>query len=1185
MKHRYAFRSAFIALLAGIPAIANAQIVFINEIHYDNQGPDQLEGVEIAGPAGTQLAGWLLYAYDGATGGVYQVANLNGTIPDQQNGYGTALTLMPGLQDGPDAVALVNNIGTVVQFLSYEGSFTATDGPASGMTSTGIGVAESGNDPPGNSLQLQGSGHVYTDFAWGAQVHPHNWSQGPSINFGQTFPQQPPDCLGVPGGPAQPGTPCNDEDACTTNDLWNLFCFCAGTPIVCDDVNPCTTDQCVNGTCINITIVDGTPCNDEDPCTFDDHYIDCLCVGTPILCYDAQPCTFDYCLNGVCQYDPIDCDDADPCTIDICHEGGTCTHTPITAGDLCDDGEPCTVNDQYDVNCNCAGTPKDCSDELLCTYDYCDGFGTCHHLAIEEGGPCYDGDLCTGPDTYTADCVCIGPPIDCTDGDPCTYDYCIDNLCHHDPLDCDDGDPCTEDICHEGGTCTHVFVQEGDPCDDGSPCTEFDEYDAFCNCVGSLKDCDDKDPCTFDYCDAAGECQHEPYDCTDGIPCTFDYCLDGFCQHDLIDCDDDDPCTADICHEGGTCTHEALVVGASCDDGNPCTYGDLVVSECLCIGVGIFCLDFDPCTYDHCVGGVCHYDPINCDDLDPCTVDHCDGNGVCQHLPACDDGDDCTDDFCFFGICSNIPIDCDDGDDCTDDFCIAGICIHEFIDCTDGDPCTLDICSGGFCQNYPIDCNDSDPCTLDFCDGGTCVHSPVICDDANPCTDDACVNGSCQHITNANSFTLELQTDSKAVETNWQIVPDGGSTPVCSGSGYPNNSVLLLPCCLSPGCYNLKVMDSFGDGMCCAFGNGGYILRNGNGKRVIDNSHDGGFASLSTISLTPGFCVPIGTDQLTLATCDHEDLLPASIIVASPNAAVSAQYGITNSTSGYQYWIFNPDGGYSRRIFQNMTTGAAPNGATKSCHLQLSSITTNPVPSLVLLNVRVRGRVAGAYNEFGTACRMKIDPAAASCPTTQLVNNIADPHHSCGLTSVPLNGTRTLWAIVVSGANKYQFEFTKPGYSRNIASTTPSVLITTWSTNPLLPCMTYNVRARASFSGGTTWCPFGATCTMSTAGNCGGGGTSQNAPRAMQQPGFKLWPNPNRGDQLMIALDELDAQPTSANIDIFDAFGKLVMTRTLAVNEGAVNTTITLDGALAAGLYVVNVSVGDQHLSERLVIE
>ncbi|MBL7954185.1 MAG: T9SS type A sorting domain-containing protein [Flavobacteriales bacterium] len=39
------------------------------------------------------------------------------------------------------------------------------------------------------------------------------------------------DCLGVIGGSATVGTPCNDNNACTTNDVYNASCQCIGTPI------------------------------------------------------------------------------------------------------------------------------------------------------------------------------------------------------------------------------------------------------------------------------------------------------------------------------------------------------------------------------------------------------------------------------------------------------------------------------------------------------------------------------------------------------------------------------------------------------------------------------------------------------------------------------------------------------------------------------------------------------------------------------------------------------------------------------------------------------------------------------------------------------------------------------------------------------------------------------------------
>jgi hypothetical protein len=40
--------------------------------------------------------------------------------------------------------------------LSYEGAFKATNGPAIGMTSTDIGIAQTSTETVGNSLQLIG---------------------------------------------------------------------------------------------------------------------------------------------------------------------------------------------------------------------------------------------------------------------------------------------------------------------------------------------------------------------------------------------------------------------------------------------------------------------------------------------------------------------------------------------------------------------------------------------------------------------------------------------------------------------------------------------------------------------------------------------------------------------------------------------------------------------------------------------------------------------------------------------------------------------------------------------------------------------------------------------------------------------------------------------------------------------
>jgi hypothetical protein len=87
------------------------------------------------------------------------------------------------IQNGsPDGVA-ISIEGEIVLFASYEGVFTAIDGPAAGLQSVDIGVSETGATPAGQSVALRGSGSAYDAFTW---FPPAPASPG-EVNPGQTF--------------------------------------------------------------------------------------------------------------------------------------------------------------------------------------------------------------------------------------------------------------------------------------------------------------------------------------------------------------------------------------------------------------------------------------------------------------------------------------------------------------------------------------------------------------------------------------------------------------------------------------------------------------------------------------------------------------------------------------------------------------------------------------------------------------------------------------------------------------------------------------------------------------------------------------------------------------------------------------------------------------------------------------
>ncbi len=205
---RFCSVSAGIAVLSAVGPLAWAQTVFMNEFHYDNQSTDIAEGVEIAGPAGTNLADYDVVLYNGSNGASYNTTALSGMLPNESgNGFGARWFPVSGIQNGdPDGIALVRRSGSVVvQRLAWEGSFTGTNGPANGLVFSDLGVRELDNasNPAGRSLQFTGTGTTLGAFTWSG---PAAASPG-LINAGQSFgAPQPVSLLSFAQGILREGT-------------------------------------------------------------------------------------------------------------------------------------------------------------------------------------------------------------------------------------------------------------------------------------------------------------------------------------------------------------------------------------------------------------------------------------------------------------------------------------------------------------------------------------------------------------------------------------------------------------------------------------------------------------------------------------------------------------------------------------------------------------------------------------------------------------------------------------------------------------------------------------------------------------------------------------------------------------------------------------------------------------------
>ncbi|WP_214083688.1 choice-of-anchor E domain-containing protein [Methanothrix sp.] len=119
---------------------------------------------------------------------------------------------------------------------------------------------------------------------------------------------------------------CNGAETCDPVEGCLL-----GTPPDCNDDIDCTIDFCNEETDKCEHSPDDGFCDDYDVCNgieVCDPASGCL-PGTPLDCDDKDPCTIDSCdpIEG-CIHTAIDCDDGDPCTIDECIDG-ICVHTQI----------------------------------------------------------------------------------------------------------------------------------------------------------------------------------------------------------------------------------------------------------------------------------------------------------------------------------------------------------------------------------------------------------------------------------------------------------------------------------------------------------------------------------------------------------------------------------------------------------------------------------------------------------------------------------------------------------------------------------------------------------------------------------------------------------------------------------------------------------------------------------------
>ena len=112
-------------------------------------------------------------------------------------------------------------------------------------------------------------------------------------------------------------------------------------------------------------------------------------------------------------------------------------------------------------------------------------------------------------------------------------------------------------------------------------------------------------------------------------------------------------------------------------------------------------------------------------------------------------------------------------------------------------------------------------------DDGNCVYPVYGCTDPSANNYDPLAtsdDGSCCY---SSVLTIDITTDNYSTETSWQLIDESGTiyASITAGDLTSANSSYSWDICLDDlSCYSFVISDTYGDGICCSYGNGGYTL-------------------------------------------------------------------------------------------------------------------------------------------------------------------------------------------------------------------------------------------------------------------------------------------------------------------------------------------------------------------------
>ena len=198
-------------------------------------------------------------------------------------------------------------------------------------------------------------------------------------------------------------------------------------------------------------------------------------------------------------------------------------------------------------------------------------------------------------------------------------------------------------------------------------------------------------------------------------------------------------------------------------------------------------------------------------------------------------------------------------------------------------------------------------------------------------------------VSDFDKVTLNIIPDNFPGETSWEVIEESSDKIVANGALTSSTSTYVEDICLDfTKCYSLYVYDSYGDGICCDYGNGHFFMQKPNGDTLLYNN--GKFGK----KVREVFC-PDGTGceingQVQIAHTSSPAASDGEIKIYTSSGIRPFMYSIDN---GITYIDSNSFTNLSAGIYYISVIGAAGNCeyteivTIENCALVSANITIN----------------------------------------------------------------------------------------------------------------------------------------------------------------------------------------------------------------------------------------------------